>query len=75
VRSQDECGNAIVGRAEVVESSGNVVHSDGPTVVLYGVDNLVVVAHHGVVLVTTVERSGDLAHLVERLPPSVRGIE
>jgi hypothetical protein len=49
-----------------------VVHSDGPTVVTYGVADLVVVAKDGLVLVTTIERATDLKQLVESLPPSVR---
>jgi len=40
--------------------------------VMYGVDNLVVVAHDGVTLVTTRERAGDLKRLVESLPPTER---
>ena len=59
------------GSAYAVEARDNVVHSEGPTVVLYGVDNLVVVAKDGLVLVTTTDRSSDLKTLIERLPSGV----
>ena len=41
-------------------------------VVLYGVNDLVVVAQDGLTLVTTVDRSADLKKLVESLPPRFR---
>lgn len=71
VRSRDGAGNATSGRTYAVDASNNVVHSEGPTIVLYGVDDLVVVAENGLVLVTTVERSLDLKTLIDQLP---RGI-
>jgi mannose-1-phosphate guanylyltransferase len=71
VRAHDAAGNTVAGRAYAVASRDNVVHSEGPTVVLYGVDDLVVVAQNGLVLVTTVERSADLKSLIDRLPRGV----
>ncbi len=71
VRSRDAGGNAASGHTHAVASSGNVVHSEGPTVVLYGVHDLVVVAERGLVLVTTVDRSTDLKTLIEELPRGV----
>ena len=68
VRAPDPSGNAVHGDVYAVEAHANVVHSDGPSVVLYGVDDLVVVARHGLVLVTTTERSSDLKALLEALP-------
>jgi hypothetical protein len=49
-----------------------VVHAEDATVVLYGVDDLVVVATRGLTLVTTVERAADLKALLETLPKEVR---
>ncbi len=72
VRSRDENGNAASGDVHLVASRGNVVQSEDNTVVLYGVDDLVVVARQGMVLVTTVERSADLKTLIDRLPAGVR---
>src|SRR3954469_10225056 len=71
VRNRDEADNAISGTAHAVSAHGNVVHTEGPTVVLYGVDNLVVVAQDGLVLVTTVDKSSDLKTLIDALPRTV----
>ena len=71
VRSHDRSGNAVTGKTYAVAAHGNVVHSEGPTVVLYGVDDLVVVADNGLVLVTTVDRSADLKTLIDQLPRGV----
>ena len=68
----DETGNAMSGTVYAVESESNVVHTEDRTVILYGVTNLVVVAHGDLVLVTSVDRSSDLKTLIDRLPPSVR---
>ncbi|MGQ0767220.1 MAG: mannose-1-phosphate guanylyltransferase [Gemmatimonadota bacterium] len=72
VRDLDASGNASSGSVFVYKSAGNVVHADGCDVVLYGVDDLVVVARPGLTLVTTVERATDLKQLVESLPESMR---
>lgn len=71
VRARDGAGNAASGTTYAVEARDNVVHSEGATVVLYGVDDLVVVVEHGMVLVTTVDRSSDLKGLIDRLPGAV----
>ena len=72
VRVKDAHGNAIHGRVIAREASRNVVHAEGSTVVLYGVEDLVVVVRDGVTLVTTLERAADLKPLVEGLPPDLR---
>lgn len=72
VRKLDPEGNAASGSAWPVDARGNVVHAEGCDVVLYGVDDLVVVSREGLTLVTTVERAADLKALVEALPPDVR---
>jgi mannose-1-phosphate guanylyltransferase len=72
VRKADANGNVPSGTAFLRDSNNNVVHAEGPTVVLYGVDDLVVVTTKGVTLVTTVERSADLKSLLDSLPSSVR---
>ena len=73
VRAHDPGGNAMTGRAHAVHASGNVVHAEGMKVVLYGVEDLVVVAKDGLVLVTTVDKSSDLKTLIEALPKDVLG--
>lgn len=73
VRERDAQGNAISGAANAVDARNNVVHADdGQHVVLYGVEDLVVVARDGLTLVTTVGRAADLKALVESLPKRVR---
>lgn len=75
VRGHDAEGNAANGDLHVRDARGNVVHTEGATVVLYGVQDLVVVVRDGLVLVTTRERSSDLKTLVDNLPPTIRDIE
>jgi mannose-1-phosphate guanylyltransferase len=71
VRARDAAGNAMSGRAHAVQATGNVVHADGIQVVLYGVEDLVVVAKDGLILVTTVDKSSDLKTLIDALPSGV----
>ncbi len=73
VRTRDTAGNAAYGPSFLFQSRDNVVHADGSTVVLYGVSDLVVVAHDGVVMVTTRERASDLKALLDVLPAELRG--
>ena len=72
VRTPDEDGNASSGNVVAVSSHGNVVHTEGSDVVLYGVSDLVVVVKAGLVLVTTIDRSTDLKTLIDALPPHLR---
>jgi mannose-1-phosphate guanylyltransferase len=72
VRDLDAEGNAAHGRVHLRDARNNVVHAEGSAVVLYGVEDLVVVVRDGVTLVTTVERSQDLKPLVESLPDELR---
>ncbi|MFL5636568.1 MAG: mannose-1-phosphate guanylyltransferase [Gemmatimonadaceae bacterium] len=67
VRAKDEFGNVTTGSVHMLDCCDNVVHADSGNVVLYGVDNLVVVAHNGMTLVTTREKASDLKRLVESL--------
>jgi mannose-1-phosphate guanylyltransferase len=70
VRDKDEFGNVTIGTVHMLDCSDNVVRTDSGTVVIYGVDNLVVVVHDGLTLVTTREKASDLKRLVESLPGS-----
>jgi len=72
VRARDALGNATNGRAHLLDARRNVVHADGNAVVLYGVDDLVVVSGDGLTLVTTVDRSSDLKTLIDSLPDDLR---
>ena len=50
--AKDAAGNVLQGPAIAADSSGALVISDGPTVVLAGVEGLAVIVENGVVLVT-----------------------
>lgn len=69
VRRLDGGGNAAQGPAHLLDARRNVVHAEGNGVILYGVEDLVVVTCEGLTLVTTVERSSDLKTLIGTLPP------
>lgn len=71
VRARDAQGNAMHGRAHVVDARNNVVHAAHGQVILYGVENLVVVTRDGTTLVTTVEHADSLKTLLEALPRDV----
>lgn len=75
VKAEDESGNVTAGRVHAIESAGNVVHAENGAVVLYGVNDLVVVTKAGVTLVTTSERSADLKALLDALPEELRELE
>jgi mannose-1-phosphate guanylyltransferase len=72
VRTRDDAGNVTAGPVHVVNARNNVVHAEGNDVVLYGVSDLVVVTHHGLTLVTTVQHADDLKSLLAALPAHVR---
>lgn len=74
VRAADAAGNASSGDVHALDASGNVVHAEGNTIVLFGVSDLVVVSRDGLTLVTTVDRSADLKSLVEALPAPLRDL-
>ena len=72
VRACDERGNALNGLVHAIDSSDNVVHSNGNAIILYGVRDLVVVSRDGLTLVTTTERASDLKQLIDALPAHIR---
>jgi len=68
---QDDAGNVTQGDAHLVDSRGCVAWSDDGSVVLFGVQDLVVVRTGDLTLVTPRERAADLKKLLERLPPGL----
>jgi mannose-1-phosphate guanylyltransferase len=72
VRAHDAQANAAFGRLHALRATGNVVHTEGAPVVLYGVHDLVVVVRDGVVLVTTRDQAADLKALLDSLPGDLR---
>ena len=73
VRDKDEFGNVTSGDVHLLDGCDNVVHTDSGRVVIYGVDNLVVVVHDGLTLVTTREKAADLKRLIQSLPAQEKG--
>ncbi|MEP7383959.1 MAG: sugar phosphate nucleotidyltransferase [Gemmatimonadota bacterium] len=71
-RDLDDDGNGAIGDVHFVDASGNVVHAEGASVVLYGVEGLLVVSLPGITFVTTLERAAELRPMLERLPEDVR---
>jgi len=67
VRSKDEFGNVTTGDAHLLDCADNVVHADSGQVVMYGVNDLVVVTKNGLTLVTTTDKASDLKRLIESL--------
>jgi mannose-1-phosphate guanylyltransferase len=66
-RDADASGNVIVGEGRAVEGSGNVIFADGGRVVLFGVDDMVVVRSGDTTLVVPRERAADLKTLLGSL--------
>jgi mannose-1-phosphate guanylyltransferase len=72
VRELDDDGNGALGDAHFVDATGNVVHADAGTVVLFGVSQILVVTRPGLTFVTSLERAADLKPLLDSLPGSAR---
>jgi mannose-1-phosphate guanylyltransferase len=66
-RQADAAGNVTVGKAQMVEAHGNVVFAEDGPVVLFGVDNLVVVRTAETTLVVPRDRAADLKSLLATL--------
>ena len=64
---KDDFGNAIQGDAQLMNSSGNLVHASHRLVSLLGVENLVVIETADAVLVADRASSQNVKHIVQRL--------
>jgi mannose-1-phosphate guanylyltransferase len=74
VKPGDNSGNVTSGEVLSLDARGNVVHAEGGPVVLYGVNDLVVVTRNGMTLVTTTDHSSDLKRLIDSLPTHLRDL-
>ncbi|MCU0648283.1 MAG: sugar phosphate nucleotidyltransferase [Gemmatimonadaceae bacterium] len=72
VRDLDDYGNGVSGHAYLVDSSGNIVHAENGTVVIYGISGTLVVSIDGLTFVTTLERARDLGPLLRAIPRDLR---
>jgi mannose-1-phosphate guanylyltransferase len=75
VRPKDTSGNVVVGAAFLHESEDCIVWADRDTVVLSGVQDLVVVQANGRILVMPAERAASsMKQLLDALPPEIRDV-
>jgi mannose-1-phosphate guanylyltransferase len=71
-RGVDARGNTLVGRGTVVEGEGNIVYSEDGRIVVWGLDDLVVVDAGGLSVVMPRERAPRLKELLQELPEEMR---
>lgn len=71
----DADGNVGVGDVHTIDSRNTIVYGSGEPVVVFGVDNLVVVRTPRATLVTTREKAPHLKAALEKLPPEVWGAD
>ncbi|MDT8367723.1 MAG: sugar phosphate nucleotidyltransferase [Longimicrobiales bacterium] len=71
-RTPDAAGNVTLGEVFVSDSERCIVATEDDPVVLFGVEDLVVVRAAGVTLVTSRERAGDLKDLLAGIPDAFR---
>ena len=69
---RDARGNAVFGNAEVMESSGSLVHSDGPLLVGVGLLDMIAVATKDAIIVAPKDRAQDVKRAVEVLKTQQR---
>jgi len=74
VRPKDTNGNLAVGSAFLHDSEDCIVWSDRDTVVLSGVQDLIVVQANGRILVMPSERAASMKQLLDALPPEIRDV-
>lgn len=72
-RECDGAQNVLVGNGFAYEATGNLTYTEDGAIVLFGVDDLVVVRTEKVTLVTRRDRAPDLKSLLARLPDDLGG--
>lgn len=75
VRPKDPNGNVLVGRAFAHNSEDCIVWSERDTVVLSGVQDLIVVHANGRILVMPTEHATSMKQLLDALPSDIRDIK
>jgi mannose-1-phosphate guanylyltransferase len=74
VRPKDTSGNVVVGNAFMHGSEDCIVWSDRDTVVLSGVQDLIVVQANGRILVMPSDHAASMKQLLDALPPEIRDV-
>jgi mannose-1-phosphate guanylyltransferase len=75
VRAKDPNGNVVAGRGFMHESEDCIVWAEHDTIVLSGVQDLIVVQANGRILVMPSERAASMKQLLDALPPEIRDIQ
>ncbi|MEX2527975.1 MAG: sugar phosphate nucleotidyltransferase [Gemmatimonadota bacterium] len=70
-RTADAQGNVVVGDGHLVETRDSIAFAETGPVVLFGVQNLVVVRQGPITLVMDRDRAPELKRLLDALPPEV----
>ncbi|HEX6559519.1 MAG TPA: sugar phosphate nucleotidyltransferase [Longimicrobiales bacterium] len=74
-RKQDANGNVAVGDIAFVDSNSSIAWAEAGSVVLFGVDDLVVVRTANITFVARRDRTPDLKRLLEQIPPAMREVK
>jgi mannose-1-phosphate guanylyltransferase len=74
VRPKDPHGNIVVGPAFMHNAEDCIVWSQGDTVVLSGVQDLIVIQANGRILVMPTEHAASMKHLLDALPSEIRDV-
>jgi mannose-1-phosphate guanylyltransferase len=74
VRPKDPSGNVTVGPAFMHQSHDCVVWSESDTIVLHGVQDLIVVQANGRILVMRRSQAADIKQLLDALPDAIRTV-
>jgi mannose-1-phosphate guanylyltransferase len=74
VRPKDPNGNVVVGRAFMHNSEDCIVWAEQDTVVLSGVQDLIVVQANGRILVMPTEHAASMKQLLDALPAEIRDV-
>ena len=74
VRPKDPIGNVVVGRAFMHNSEDCIVWAEQDTVVLSGVQDLIVVQANGRILVMPTEHAASMKQLLDALPAEIRDV-
>lgn len=72
IAARDPNDNAVYGNADVVDSSGSLVHSDGPLLVGVGLVDMIAVATKDAIIVAPRNRAQDVKLAVDQLKTSNR---
>ncbi|MGE3141853.1 MAG: mannose-1-phosphate guanylyltransferase [Hyphomonadaceae bacterium] len=62
---KDAAGNALHGDALALDARGNLLRSDGPSLAVLGVDDLIVIAHEGRIVIAPRARAQEVKRLLE----------